>query len=173
MGKWFMLTVIGKDRPGIVAHVTAALFDAGCNLGAASMMRLGGNFAIMLMVVHDGTAKSVADVVSPVTDSLGLALHVDRIDGRLHEHIEPDVRITVAGADRAGIVAQVTGALAEAGLNIVNLESDVAGTADRPLYIMHVEGQALEGIDSLKGAMEIIRRQGIDASLTPIDTVIG
>ena len=34
MGNWFMLTVIGKDRPGIVAHVTAALFDAGCNLGA-------------------------------------------------------------------------------------------------------------------------------------------
>ena len=38
---------------------------------------------------------------------------------------------------------------------------------------MHIEGQALEGLDSLKGAMEIIRRQGIDASLTPIDTVIG
>jgi glycine cleavage system transcriptional repressor len=167
-----MLTVIGKDRPGIVAHITAALYDAGCNLGAASMMRLGGNFAIMLMVSHDGTVKTLASLVSPVTESLGLALHCDRIEGHLHEHIEPDVRITVAGADRTGIVAQVTGALAEAGLNILNLESDVAGTAAQPLYIMHIEGQAIEGVESLQAAMEVIKRQGIDATLTPIDTVV-
>lgn len=173
MNKWFMLTVVGRDRPGIVAHLSAALFSGGCHLGEASMMRLGGNFTIMLMVQYDGTARSLRALVEPVTESLGLALHVDRIEGHLHEHPEPDVRITVSGADRAGIVAQVTGALAEAGLNILNLESVVAGTDKEPLYIMHIEGQALEGIESLRAAMEVIRRQGIDATLTPVDTVIG
>lgn len=173
MTKWFMLTVVGKDRAGIVSHVTAALFDGGCNLGEASMMRLGGNFSIMLMVRYDGTVKSLSDLVEPVTESLGLALHIDRIEGHLHEHVEPDVRITVSGADRAGIVAQVSGALAEAGLNILNLDSDVAGTDEAPIYVMHIEGQALEGVKSLEGAMQIIKRQGIDATLTPIDTVIG
>ncbi len=34
----------------------------------------------------------------------GLRLHVYPIDGRLHEHFEPNVRITVHGADRPGIV---------------------------------------------------------------------
>jgi glycine cleavage system transcriptional repressor len=98
---------------------------------------------------------------------------VDPIEGRLHQHIEPDVSITVAGADRAGIVAQAVGALAAAGLNILNLESGVGGSADRPLYIMHIEGQALQGMAALQTALETVRREGIDVSLTPVATLIG
>ncbi|MCC6207247.1 MAG: amino acid-binding protein [Gammaproteobacteria bacterium] len=173
MSGWFMLTVVGEDRPGIVARLTAALYDGGCNLGEASMMRLGGNFTIMLMVQWAGSAARLAELVEPVTQSLGLALHVDRIEGHLHQHVEPDVCITVSGSDRAGIVAHAVGAFAEAGLNILNLESGVGGSSERPLYIMHIEGQAREGIEPLKSALENIRREGIDASLTPIDTLIG
>ena len=50
MNHWYMMTVVGKDRPGIVAHLSAALYDGGCNLGEASMIRLGANFSIMMMV---------------------------------------------------------------------------------------------------------------------------
>jgi len=35
---WHMLTVVGADRPGIVAKLTEALFRGGCNLGEASMV---------------------------------------------------------------------------------------------------------------------------------------
>ena len=38
---WYMLTLIGEDKPGIVAAVTQALFDLGLNLGETSMLRLG------------------------------------------------------------------------------------------------------------------------------------
>nr|WP_243448334.1 ACT domain-containing protein [Candidatus Thiosymbion oneisti] len=44
---WNMLTLVGVDRPGIVARVTHAVFEAGGNLGEASMLRLGGNFTIL------------------------------------------------------------------------------------------------------------------------------
>jgi glycine cleavage system transcriptional repressor len=173
MNNWFMLTVVGKDRPGIVAHVTAALFDGGCNLGEASMMRLGGNFTIMLMVQHQGNAKSLLAIIAAVTASLDLHAHVDKIDGELHRHMVPDVRISVAGADRAGIVAKVTGVLAEAGLNILNLESDVGGDREQPIYIMHIEGCASEGIESLQSALDIIVKEGIEAKVTPVETLIG
>ena len=171
--RWYMLTVVGKDRPAIVARLTHALYEGGCNLGEASMMRLGGNFTIMLMVAFQGSAKGLRELVAPVCESLGLQLHVDRIEGGLHRHLEPDVRITVAGADRAGIVAQVTGALAEAGLNILNLESDVAGSESQPLYIMHIEGQAGEGIEALRSALAVVAGEGIEVSLSPMDTLIG
>ena len=173
MNNWFMLTVVGKDRPGIVAHVTSALFDGGCNLGEASMMRLGGNFTIMLMVQHKGSVKSLLDMLDPVTSSLDLHVHIDGIEGELHRHVEPDVRITVFGADRAGIVAKVTGVLAEAGLNILNLESDVGGSEKQPIYIMHIEGCAAEGIESLQSALDVVIKEGIDAKLTPVETLIG
>ena len=171
--RWYMLTVVGRDRPGIVARLSHALYEGGCNLGEASMLYLGGNFTIMLMVQFQDGSRELTALVAPVCESLGLHLHIDRIEGALHHHPVPDVRITVSGADRAGIVAQVTGALAEAGLNILNLESAVAGSEAEPLYIMHIEGQAREGIEALRAALDIVTREGIEASLAPMDTVIG
>lgn len=171
--KWYMLTLVGADRPGIVAKVTKALYEGGCNLGEASMARLGGNFTVMLMVQFDGTVHGLKDLVAPVAESLGLHLHVDRIAGDLHRHLVPDVRISVFGADRAGIVAQVTGALAEAGFNILDLESDVAGTLEQPIYVMHIEGQAREGIEALRSALGTVAREGIDMRIEPVETLIG
>jgi glycine cleavage system transcriptional repressor len=108
-----------------------------------------------------------------VADSLGLHYHVDRIEGHLHQHLEPDVRISVYGADRAGIVARVTGALAQAGLHILDLESDVAGTDAKPIYVMHIEGHAGEGIDALRSALEVVAEEGVDVQLSPVQTMIG
>ncbi|MDH4274167.1 MAG: amino acid-binding protein, partial [Gammaproteobacteria bacterium] len=99
MNKWYMLTVVGKDRPGIVAHISGALFEGGCQLGEASMMRLGGNFTIMLMVNFKGTAKALEALLASESQSLALTVHIDVIDAHLHDHRIPDVRISVHGDD--------------------------------------------------------------------------
>lgn len=172
--RWYMVTLVGKDQTNIVSHVTAALYDAGGNLGETSMMRLGGNFTIMMMVEFSGNSKSLHNALIGVTDSLDLHLHIDNIEAKLHEHRIPDVRISVYGADRAGIVSKVTSVLAEAGLNILDLESDVAGNENKPLYIMHIEGEASNGIKVLESALKIIKDEdGVDAELVEIDTMIG
>lgn len=173
MNHWYMLTLVGEDRPGIVAGVTQALFEGGCNLGEASMIRLGGTFTVMLMVETDRDRHDLEDLLNPVADTHRLLLHVDSIEGRLHQHEEPDVLVTVYGADRAGIVAQATGALAEAGLNILDLDSTVGGSPEAPLYIMTIEGQATNGIDALERAVAKVREDGIEVSITPIDTMVG
>ena len=169
---WFMLTLVGEDQPGIVAETTAALYEAGCNLGEASMMRLGGNFSIMLMVHYDGDEARLRANIKEVADSLDLHAHLDPIRGQLHDHRIPDVRLSVYGADRAGIVAQVTQALAAAGLDICDLESDVAGTDEKPIYVMHIEGHATAGIEALERALEKIS-DDIKVHLEPIHTMVG
>jgi len=173
MSNWFMVTLVGKDRPGIVAHVCSALYEGGANLGETSMLRLGGNFTIMMMVNYDGTKKALSEILSTEAESLDLQLHVDAIDGQLHRHLLPSMRITVAGADRAGIVARVTGVLAEVGFNILELESDVAGSEEKPIYILHIEGDSPEGMQAVASALELVRGDGIDVSLSPVDTLIG
>ena len=50
MGGWLTLTLISKDRLGIVKKINRALFYMQGNLRDASMTRLGSNFTIMLMV---------------------------------------------------------------------------------------------------------------------------
>ncbi len=170
---WYMLTLVGRDRPGIVARITRALFDGGCHLGETSMMRLGGNFTVMMMLRYVGNTHSLEQLVVGEAESLGLRLHVDRVAGGLHKHVEPDVRITVYGADRAGIVAQVTSALAEAGLDILDLISDVGGSEDAPIYILHIEGCAQEGLSALESALDIVKAKGVDARISPIDIMVG
>ena len=172
---WSVLTLVGADRPGIVAAVSRALFDAGCQLAEASMMRLGGNFAIMLRVSH-AEHESLEDILAPVTGRLQLHLHLDADVAASPHHMEPDVHITVYGADRTGIVAQVTGVLAEAGLHIIDLETAVGGTVDRPIYIMSIEGSAASGVDALQKALDRLADElddNIDVTVTPVDTLRG
>ncbi len=169
-----MLTLVGKDRAGIVAKISAVLYQGKCNLGEASMTRLGGNFTIMLMIQFDGSAQDLDRLLQPVCDSLTLRYHVDPIDGELHHHLEPDVQISVHGADKAGIVAEVTHALAEAGLDILNLESDVAGTSENPLYIMNIEGVAVNGVEVLNKALETLDcGEDVEVHLSEIDILRG
>jgi glycine cleavage system transcriptional repressor len=167
-----MLTLVGKDQPGIVAGVTTALLDAECNLGETSMIRLGQNFTVMMMV-EGGEQAGLRTALQPVADRLGLVLHIDAIDPGLHQHLVPDVRILVHGADRAGIVAQVTGRAEQAGLNILDLESDVGGSEQQPIYILQIEGVAERGIDAIQTALVPLQAEGVKVDVCPIDTLIG
>ena len=170
MSDWKMVTLIGEDRPGIVARVTDCLYQHGCALGEASMMRIGGNFTIMMMVAGEGELNSV---LAPVAEDLQLRVHVDDIAGGLHQHCVPNIQVRVMGADRPGIVAKVTGALAEAGFNILELESDVAGTEENPVYIMNIQGYAESTVESLQQAIDGLGETGMDISVSPIETLIG
>jgi glycine cleavage system transcriptional repressor len=168
-----MLTLVGEDRPGIVARVTSTLTEAGCNLGEASMIRLGGNFTIMLMVTGDRGAGELEAILAPVAAEQRLRLHIDPVTGGGHQHLIPNIQVRVIGADRAGIVAAVTSALARTGFNILELESDVAGDAGRPVYIMNIQGCSEVTVETLREAVEGLHGQGIAVDISPIDTLIG
>lgn len=172
MAKWHMLTLVGSDRPGIVAQVTEALYQAGNNLGEASMTRLGGSFTIMLMV-QGGSPDSIQAALSPIAASLNLNLHVDPVVGGLHQHQAPNVQVRVFGADRAGIVAQVTGALAATGFNILELTSDVAGNVKKPVYILHIEGLTTYPVEALQAAIDGLGLHDLRVDVSPIETLIG
>jgi len=168
-----MLTLVGEDRPGIVAAVTDRLYREGWSLGEASMIRLGGNFTIMMMVTSDDGEQTLERVLRPLADAMNLRLHVDAIGGGLHRHLIPNIQVRVTGADRAGIVAKVTGALAQAGFNILELESDVAGAEDNPVYIMNIQGYAEQTVEALQAAVDGLMETDIDVSVSAVDTLIG
>jgi len=168
MKSWSLLTLVGADQAGIVARVTESLAAADCELGETSMMRMGCNFAMMLRVSHDN--QDLDGLLENVCADLNLHLHVDEDADGACAITEPDVNITVYGADRSGIVAEVTNSLAAAGLNIIDLETAIAGTKDKPIYIMTIEGQALQGVDALNDAAAKISK-GVELNIVPIQTL--
>jgi len=169
--KWSVLTLVGADQSGIVAAVTDTLFQRGCSLAQASMMRLGANFAIMLRVSHDED-KDLREILNDICTRMNLHLHIDEDAIDATASLEPDVQVTVYGADRSGIVAQVTSALAQAGLNIIDLETDVAGTKEKPIYIMNLEGVAENGLVPLQKAIEALDSD-IEINIDEINTLRG
>lgn len=168
MNNWKMLTLVGEDHPGIVAAVTNSLYQNGWNLGETSMIRLGGNFTIMMMVTGEGDVQAA---LQPVANRLKLRMHVDDISGGLHQHLVPNIQVRVNGADRAGIVAQVTGVLADVGFNILELESDVAGSREAPFYILNIQGYTDATLEQLEQALGALG--DIDVSVAAVETLIG
>ena len=135
----FAVTAVGADRPGIVAAVTGAFAEHGCNLEDSSMTILRGQFAMMLVVdapAGVGAGELEATLAGPAAD-LDLVVTVRSAAEPPEE--EPDIEswtVSVYGADHPGIVHGVASLLAERSVNIVDLSTRVVGTQENPVYTM-------------------------------------
>ena len=49
MQQWFILTAVGRDRPGIVAELAQLVLDCEANLEDSRMTMLGNEFASILL----------------------------------------------------------------------------------------------------------------------------
>ncbi|MEK9628959.1 MAG: ACT domain-containing protein [Nitrospinota bacterium] len=173
MKNWFMLSLVGKDQPSIVANLSAGLCKNGCNLGESSMSRLGNYFTIMLMVEHDGGKNSLQNIISSVSEPLGLDSHLVELEDGKQQHFEPDVRISLFAEDRIGVVEDATGPLANAGLNILHLESNLGEDGKTGTYYIHLEGTLSEGLASIYPVLEKLEEEkGIKSHLIPINAQV-
>jgi glycine cleavage system transcriptional repressor len=170
----FAVTAIGRDRPGIVAAISNALLELEGNIEDSQMSILRGHFAVMLIVrVPDSVSKELlGESLGGVRDELGLeAIALQQVDELAGATPLPSHVLTIYGADHPGIVAAVSSALAEHGVNITDLETRVTGEEGSPLYVMIVEA-ALGGADP-DAVAEALRRVGerekVEVSLRPLE----
>jgi len=164
--------MVGKDRPSIVAKLSAGLCKNGCNLGDSSMARLGNNFVIMLAVQINGSQEALSNIVAPLAAALDLTQHIVEVEEGTH-HIEPDVRINLFADDRMGIIEDVTGMLTESGLNILSLESNLDTLQSNKTYSIHIEGTVADGITPLYKALDrLLDEKKIQSQLIPINAQV-
>jgi glycine cleavage system transcriptional repressor len=172
------VTVVGPDRPGIVAEVSGALADLGLNLTDSTMTLLRGHFAMMLVCTSEAgpTQVSAADVnaaLAPLTDQGHLVAvarplldePVDWPDESESIELPNTYTLVVHGADRLGIVAAMTAVLARAGGNITDLTTRLAGA----LYLLTAEVDLPPGTDDGALAADLqaeAERLGVVANLT-------
>ena len=78
-----LVSVTGKDRPGIIAKVSTALFDMNINVLEISQTILDGYFT-MLMIVDMTAATAAFDAVAAklneVGEELGEVINIQRAD---------------------------------------------------------------------------------------------
>lgn len=175
----FAVTVISKDRPGIVADTAEVLFRLGCNVDDSSCTMLGGDFAMILMVSHAKpfTKVRLVEEFRKLHDEKGLTAHIRAVGDDELGHPAPSGElclISVYGADRPGIVFRVTRELADRQINITDLNTRLIGTEDEPVYVMMLEaylpaGVSIEAADRLLAGLrtELDVEIGVRA-ITPV-----
>ena len=121
----FAVTVLGHDRPGIVAEVTEAIAGLGGNLEDSSMTLLRGHFAMTLVAEVAASGAAITDALGGLGES-GLVVSVLEMPTAAVAEEGQRYLLSVHGGDRPGIVSTVTRRVADAGGNIVDLSTRLA-----------------------------------------------
>ena len=164
------VTVLGDDRPGIVADVTGALAGLHGNLEDSTMTLLRGHFAMVLLVHTGADAAAVEAALSHLCGDGSLVINARVLGDAARSEVVagPSYALRVHGADRPGIVATITSVVARRGGNIVDLGTRLVDG----LYVLMAELQlpvdgSADGLEAeLKGAAQEL---GVEVHLSPID----
>jgi glycine cleavage system transcriptional repressor len=176
----FSVSVMGKDRPGIVAEISRILYELGFNIEDSTCTILSGQFAMILVVYHENLTLSseVSPSFDEVRKTMGLLVTVHSLKAEevVHEKSfsgHPHI-ISVYGADRPGIVYSVARELARRQVNITDLNTQVVGSKERPVYVMVMEVDIPESVDmkELGGVFDRIKKElSVSISVRPIETL--
>ena len=177
-----LITVSGKDNPGIIAKVSGLLFARGCNLEDISMTLLEGQFAMMM-------TACLPSPVARVRVLQGLELlagspwsmdcHVTELKGKIqhakkHAAGSCPYMVTAFGKDRTGIVYEVSRALAGMRVNITDLDSRILGKGAKTTYAMllEVDAPAKVALAKLKALLgKISKKLKIEIQIKPLERV--
>jgi glycine cleavage system transcriptional repressor len=168
----FALTAIGRDRPGIVASVSRALYEHDCNIEDSSMAALEDEFAIILIMSmqEKGDADALRRDLAALTDA-GLTVTLKEIGERGADSPSGNYLVTLHGADKAGIVYRLAALLSSFGVNITDLETKVIDSPVK-VYMMLMEIYAREDIDvkALADGLKTLERElGVTIRLKPVE----
>ncbi|MBF0243397.1 MAG: amino acid-binding protein [Desulfamplus sp.] len=177
-----IVTVIGKDRPGIIAAVSKSLYLMGCNLQNVNQMILQNQFAGFFVVELplNLTIEAILKQLEDDLKGLNLKVHADRVEDANHSNSDKALKnakssngcdiffITTIGPDQKGLVARFTEIIASYSVNIVNLTAIFKGGDDPTANIMCYQVEIKPDTDQ-SGLFKSIRDKaselGLDISI--------
>jgi len=175
---FILLSISGRDRPGIVRDVSEALLDVNANINDSSMTALRGRFAMMLIVSLPEEAKlgELKASLAELEQRTGLNVQSQPIvddEARLTPP-EPDYVVTVSGADKPGIVHAVTDCLAGLDISVVDLSTRLGESREaKPVYMMALEVAVGGPVDAMRQQLaEVSGQLQVDIEIHPMESEI-
>jgi len=164
------VTVLGHDRPGIIAETTGQLADLGLNLEDSTMTLLRGHFAMVLICAGNATVTGIEAALAPLGADGALTVSVREVPQETSPvAVGTSWVLTVHGGDRAGIVSTVVAEVARVGGNVTDLSTRLVGE----LYLLVAELDLPLDRDpaglaaAIDAAAEAV---GVGATLRAVDT---
>ena len=139
MLKNIVLTLTGRDKIGLVDNVTNVIAKRTGNVIASRMARLGGEFAILMLI--SVPESEFANLDQDFQQVRGEGYHVTLLqtedDSKKYAGWLP-YEIEVTGADHEGIIHEISHHLATQRINIENMDTSSAPApmSGTPLFTM-------------------------------------
>lgn len=154
------ISIIGRDRPGILAALSASLLDLNCNIENISQTILQSVFGALLIVSVPETLDEQA-LKSCLVDKLAdldLDVYVKRYDRDTGTPSVPAGHpfvITTVGPDNRGLVEAITRVFARHAINVINLKAVFKGGTEPHNNVMIFEVAIPDSADLPEVRMEL------------------
>ena len=125
-----VVTAIGNDRPGIVSLMSSRAKGFSANWAGSRMASLAGQFAGMVhFEVSSENAEPLSDALRGL-ESSGLRVVIARSEAAPVPAGQRTVKLELVGPDRPGIVRDLSASLAQRGVSIDELATEIVNTLD-------------------------------------------
>jgi phosphoserine phosphatase len=161
-----LITLTGKDRPGVTSTVFGTLARFSVEVLDIEQIVLRRRLILGLLVSEPRDWKALRDAIETVAADLGMSVEIEKGAGDNRSRPDGRSHVTVLGTPlRSSAVAAIAGRIADTGANIDRIER----MARYPVTAidLHVSGAAPEKLRAVLAAEAA--RQGVDVAVQSAD----
>lgn len=167
----YVISIMARDRVGIIADITRAIRNLGGNLADLSQTVLGGYFTMILIASFPDTVtvRVLRDALVALDKSdpfeVGIQVRNPQLPGeKSRTRPEDQYVLTAVGPDKIGLVAALSGFLRQKGINIEDLATLVEG--EKYWMILQVSLPPQMDVGKFKRSLKLhMTDVGVDAEL--------
>ena len=133
MSKQMIISVMSKDRTGIVADITGAVYELGGDLADLNQSTLGGYLTMILFATFEDhvTPGHLKEKVSTLNSSTSLDVVAREIDASSNDERselpQKTYIMTTQGKNRKGLVYGISSFCFQNNINILDLATTITG----------------------------------------------
>ncbi len=181
--KTLLITLTGKDRPGVTSAVFATLARFGVEVIDIEQIVLRRRLVLGLLVSTPHDWKPLRDAVEKVAEDLGMSVEIERGAGDNKPRPDGRSHVTVLGTPlKSAAVAAISGRIADIGANIDRIERmarypvtainlHVSGAAPEKLRAILAEEASIQGVDIAVQSADLLRR-GMRLIVMDVDSTL-
>ena len=158
MSTEMIISVMSKDRTGIVADITGAIYELGGDLADLNQSTLGGYLTMILFATFDDgispaiLMEKIDAIESPTTLDV-VARETTIAPHPEHSELPPKTYImTTQGQNRKGLVYGISSFCFEHDINILDLATTIKG--DTYTMVLQLDLSRVESIAEVRSALD-------------------
>lgn len=158
MSKQMIISVMSKDRPGVIADITGAIYQLEGDLADLNQSILFGYLTMILVATFDDTVipEDVIAKISHIKSGSRFEVIVKELDAPIDTHTTFQPRdtyiVTAQGKNRSGLVYSISQFCHNHNINILDLATRVSD--DQYVMVLQLDLNHVDSVEKLQQDLE-------------------